>query len=87
MPGKTPPYYRTRMTYPQPVPDWRTRLRKAWSPRFMAVLGVSQAVNAVWPNFGGIVDPPVFNAVSCVLALLALVAIFTKQEGFTYGKR
>ncbi|RWP84758.1 MAG: hypothetical protein EOR11_20065 [Mesorhizobium sp.] len=81
------PYYKQLMTYaPGPVPDWKLRLKRAWSPRFVTLLGAGQAVNAVWPNFGGIVDPLVFNVVSCVLAVLALIAIFTKQEGFRYGK-
>lgn len=81
------PYYKQLMTYagPVPVPDWKLRLKKAWSVRFVGLFGVVQGLDAVWPNLNGSMDPVVYNVLAFVLAALAFLSIFVKQEGFHYG--
>jgi hypothetical protein len=82
------PYYKSLMTYGPAVtavPDWKLRLKKAWSVRFVGLFGIVQGLDAVWPNLNGSMDPVVYNLLAFALAALAFLSIFVKQEGFHYA--
>lgn len=77
------PYYRTLLTYaPAPVPHWRLVLRKAWSIRFIALFAFAQGLEAVWPSLADDLEPHLYNTLAFVLAVLAFISVFVKQEGF-----
>lgn len=81
------PYYRTLMTYSpvQPVPHWRLVLRKAWSVRFIALFATTQGLDTIWPSLADDLEPHLYNGIAFVLAVLAFLSVFVKQEGFPYA--
>jgi hypothetical protein len=84
----TPPYYKALMTYaPQPVPHWRLTLRKAWSIRFIALFAIAQGMEAIWPSLADSLEPHLYNGLAFVLAVLAFLSVFVKQDGFPYFSR
>lgn len=80
------PYYRNLMTYSpvQPVPHWRLVLRRAWSIRFIALFAIAQGMEAIWPSLADSLEPHVYNTLAFVLAVLAFLSVFVKQDGFPY---
>jgi membrane protein implicated in regulation of membrane protease activity len=70
----------------QPVRHWRLVLRRAWSVRFIAVLGFACGLNAIWPALGDILPPWAFNLGGFTLAILAFVSVFVQQRGFPQTK-
>lgn len=82
------PYYKSLMTYGPAVaavPDWKLRLKRAWSVRFVGLFAIVQGLDTVWPNLGDAIEPRAYNIIGFALGALAFVSIFIKQEGFHYG--
>lgn len=70
----------------QPIRHWRVALRRAWSIRFIALFTVAEALNTVWPNLGGYMDPLWYNLAGCLLGGLAFLSVFVQQKGFPKAK-
>lgn len=56
------------------IPDWRKKLRKAWSVRMALISGFFSAATGVTPYFQGMIDPLIFALLASFFAFGAVVA-------------
>lgn len=61
------------------IPDWRKKLRKAWSVRMALLSGFFSAATGVAPYFQGMIDPLLFALLASFFAFGAVIARLLAQ--------
>lgn len=86
MPDPNPVVAAVTAVAPAPLKHWRLVLRFAWTPRLIAMMGLLDGLNAVWPNLGGTMSPITFNLIGFALAAITFYSRFIKQDGVPHAE-
>lgn len=63
------------------IADWRVKIKKLWTVRLIALIGVVYSLSGVWTALAGSIPTWVYVTFGFLMNLILFVARVTKQPG------